>query len=62
MTTRPITHRFHLTRNLASHVRRQLDRPRFRERLRYRETLGYLTGDREAMTDAPPATVLWPQR
>lgn len=58
MTTRPITHRFHLPRSVATDVRRRLETPRLRERLRYREALGYLPGDRDVMTDTPPATVL----
>jgi hypothetical protein len=56
--TKPITHRFHLPRPVAADVRRLLERPRWRERLRYREALGYLPGDREAVAEAPPATVL----
>lgn len=58
MTTRPITYRFRLPRPVAADVRRRLDRPRWRERLRYREALGFLPGDREAVTETPPATVL----
>lgn len=56
--TRPITHRFHLPRNVAADVRRRLESARLRERLRYREALGYLPGDREALSDTPPALVL----
>lgn len=58
MTNRIITYRFHLPRNVAADVRRRLESPRLRERLRYREALGYLPGDREAVTETPPATVL----
>lgn len=58
MTTRPITYRFHVPRALAADIRRRLESPRLRERLRYREALGYLPGDRDVMTDTPPATVL----
>lgn len=56
--TRPITYRFHVPRAQAADIRRRLETPRLRERLRYREALGYLPGDRDVMTDTPPATVL----
>lgn len=58
MTNRIITYRFHVRRSVAADVLRRLESPRLRERLRYREALGYLPGDRDVMTDTPPATVL----
>lgn len=54
----PITFRFYLPRNQAAHVRDQLNRPRWQERMRLREALGYLPGDRDVSADAPPALVL----
>ena len=54
----PITYRFYLPRNQAAHVRDQLNRPRWQERMRLREALGYLPGDRDVSADAPPALVL----
>lgn len=56
--TKPITYRFHLPRAQAADVRRRLESPRWRERLRYREALGYLPGDRDVVTDTPPAVVM----
>jgi len=58
MSNRTITHRFHLPRPVAADVRRRLERPRLRERLRLREAVGYLPGDREAVPESAPATVL----
>lgn len=58
MTTRPITHRFHVPRDQAADIRRRLEAPRLRERLRYREAVGFLPGDRDVMTDTPPAVVM----
>lgn len=53
-----INYSFYLPRNQASHVRDQLNRPRLQERIRLREALGYLPGDRDSINDAPPALVL----
>lgn len=53
-----IKHRFNVPRASIESTRRAIQSPRFRESLRLRETLGYIEGDREALTDSPPALLL----
>ncbi|RUR32743.1 hypothetical protein ELY33_05015 [Vreelandella andesensis] len=52
------THRFNIPRPAIESTRRAVQSARFRESLRLRETLGYIAGDRDALTDSPPALVL----
>lgn len=53
-----ITHRFHASPAEARTLRSVTERLRFRERLRLREATGYLADDRQAVVEAPPATIL----
>lgn len=50
-----IEYDFYLPRNKAKDVRDQLKRSRLKERMRLREAVGYLPGDRDALTTAPAA-------
>lgn len=53
-----LTHRFNVPRPAIESTRREVNSARFRESLRLRETLGYIAGDRDALTDSPPALLL----
>ncbi len=53
-----IKHRFNVPRPAIESTRREINSARFRESLRLRETLGYIAGDRDALTDSPPALLL----
>lgn len=53
-----IKHRFNVPRPAIEATRRAIQSPRFRESLRLREMLGYIAGDRDALTDSPPALLL----
>lgn len=53
-----LTHRFNIPRPAIEATRRAIQAPRFRESLRLREATGYIAGDRDALTDSPPALLL----
>nr|WP_298059907.1 hypothetical protein [uncultured Halomonas sp.] len=53
-----IKHRFNVPRPTIESTRREINSARFRESLRLREALGYIAGDRDALTDSPPALLL----
>lgn len=53
-----LTHRFNVPRHAIESTRREINSARFRESLRLRETLGYIAGDRDSLTDSPPALLL----
>lgn len=53
-----VKHRFNVPRPAIESTRREINSARFRESLRLRETLGYIAGDRDALTDSPPALLL----
>lgn len=53
-----LTHRFNVPRPAIESTRREINSARFRELLRLREMLGYIAGDRDSLTDSPPALLL----
>ena len=57
-TNAMLTHRFNVPRPAVESTRRELNSARFRESLRLREALGYIAGDRDSLTDSPPALLL----